>query len=294
MLATGLASLICSTALVPLGETTSGGRIAFYSNRDGNYEIYSVNSDGTDVKRLTNHDADDQCPTWSPNGGQIAFVSKRSGNSDVYIMDADGGSLRQLTTSKSPEHHPAFSPDGSLIAFASERDGNSDIYIVDADGGNERRLTTRPESDGFPQFSPDGKTILFGSRRDDRYALFVMNADGSDARLLLASDTYDIVFGRWSPDGKRIAFFAFDRATLTAGIHLIDADGTNEVALTDGIGRDEDPAWSPDGKEIVFHALHRDDNWDIYIIDVETRAVRRLIDHSAREYWPHWSPVTED
>ena len=94
-----------------------------------------------------------------------------------------------------------------------------------------------------------------------------------------------------SLDGQRIAFFTFDQETMTAGIHLIDADGKNEVALTDGSGRDEDPAWSPDGKEIVFHAYRRDDNWDIYIIDVETSVVRRLIDHTAREYWPHWAPA---
>ena len=81
---------------------------------------------------------------------------------------------------------------------------------------------------------------------------------------------------------------------MTADIHLIDADGTNEVALTDGPGRDEDPTWSPDGKEIVFHAYHRDDNWDIYIINVETSEVRRLIGHAAREYWPHWAPALSE
>jgi len=118
-----------------------------------------------------------------------------------------------------------------------------------------------------------------------------MNPDGTGQRVLLASERLDLLFGRWSPDGRRIAYFALDRETMTAGLRLVDADGRNEIILTDGQGRDEDPAWSPDGTEIVFHAYRRDDNWDIYIINLETRKVRRLIDHAAREYWPHWAPT---
>ena len=67
-----------------------------------------------------------------------------------------------------------------------------------------------------------------------------------------------------------------------------------EVALTSRDGRDEDPSWSPDGTSLVFQASHRDDNWNIYIIDIESGDVRLLFDEPSREYWPHWSPGRMD
>ena len=100
---------------------------------------------------------------------------------------------------------------------------------------------------------------------DGQYSLFLMNADGSDRHRIAESDL-DMVFGRWSPDGSRIAFFRMDRETLLAGLSLIDPDGTNEVEVTPLDGRDEDPSWSPDGRELVFHAFNRDQNWNIYIV----------------------------
>ena len=81
------------TPLTPLG----GGVIAFTSERDGNSEIYIMNADGSDPRRLTHDPAYDAWPTWSPDGSQIAFASNRSGNPDIYVMDADGSNVRQLT-----------------------------------------------------------------------------------------------------------------------------------------------------------------------------------------------------
>jgi Tol biopolymer transport system component len=207
-------------------------------------------------------------------------------------MDADGGNLRRITTNPGSDSQPTWSPDGTRIAFSSLRDGDRDIYVVNEDGSDEVRLTNLPGEDGFPQWSPDGRTMLSYGMVDGRYALFLMNADGSDRRLI-ASSSLDMVFGRWSPDGSRIAFFRMDRETLTAGLSLIDPDGTNEVEVTPLDGRDEDPSWSPDGRELVFHAFNRDANWNLYIVTIESGEVRLLFDEPSREYWPVWSVVTE-
>ena len=125
--------------LVAAGVTTQGsgagaqdleGLIAFYSNRDGNYEIYSIRPDGSDLKRLTFDPASDQTPAWSPDGRRLAFRSERSGGGNLYVMDADGGSLRRLTMGPGDDSQSAWSPDGTRIAFSSLRDGNRDIYVV--------------------------------------------------------------------------------------------------------------------------------------------------------------------
>jgi Tol biopolymer transport system component len=122
--------------------------IAFTSQRDGNSEIYVMNADGTDQRRLTHAAGDDYSPDWSPDGRKIAFVSERDGNDEIYGMNADGSEQRRLTSSRAHDYPPAWSPDGRKIAFASDRDGNFDIYVMDADGSHVRNLTRSSAANG--------------------------------------------------------------------------------------------------------------------------------------------------
>ncbi|MCC6803086.1 MAG: PD40 domain-containing protein [Anaerolineae bacterium] len=85
-----------------------GKQIIFASDRDGNSEIYIVNVDGSNLRRITNDPADDMDPTWSPDGSQIAFVSERGDNTDIYVMDASGGSLQRLTYDPAVDRAPAW------------------------------------------------------------------------------------------------------------------------------------------------------------------------------------------
>ncbi len=121
------------------------GKIVFHSDRDGNREIYTMNSDGSNITRLTFNKADDVMPTWSPNGQQIAFDSNRDGNDEIYVMNADGTNQRRLTHHPGWEVDPDWSPDGSQIVFMSDRHGGTglplNIFVMEADGGNVRQVT---------------------------------------------------------------------------------------------------------------------------------------------------------
>jgi TolB protein len=122
-----------------------GRRIAFMSSRDGDDEIYTMNADGTDPRRLTNSAGRDSGPTWSPDGGSIAFASSRDGASDLYIMEVDGGKVRRLTDTPVPggSIRPLWSPDGELISFLSSR-GRPDptqLFVIDPRGQHERQVT---------------------------------------------------------------------------------------------------------------------------------------------------------
>lgn len=108
--------------------------VVFSSDRDGNWEIYSMNSDGTGVTRLTDNPAADIAPRWSPDGRQIAFHSGRDGNFEIYVMNADGSGSRNLTNRPSQESFAHWSPDGTRILFQSDIDGNFEIYVVNSDG----------------------------------------------------------------------------------------------------------------------------------------------------------------
>ena len=89
-----------------------GERIAFFSDRDGNFEIYVMNADGTGVSRLTDEPGADALPAWSPDGERIVFVSDRSGNEEIFVMNADGTAVEQLTDDPADDVEPAWSPAG--------------------------------------------------------------------------------------------------------------------------------------------------------------------------------------
>jgi hypothetical protein len=135
-------------------QAAQAGRIAFASNRDGNFEIYVMNADGSGVTRLTNNPANDWQPSWSPDGRRIAFVSDRNGNPKIYVMNADGSGQTNLTNNPGIDWDPSWSPDGKRIAFDSNRDGNYEIYIMNADGSGVTRLTYNPADDTRPSWSP--------------------------------------------------------------------------------------------------------------------------------------------
>jgi hypothetical protein len=173
-------------------------RIAFTSNRDGNWEIYVMNADGSGVTRLTNNPAEDDLPSWSPDGRRIAFASNRDGNREIYVMNADGSGQINLTNNPAYDGVPSWSPDGRRIAFVSNRDGNREIYVMNADGSGQINLTNNPAYDDLPSWSLDGRRIAFVSNRDGNREIYVMNADGSGVTRLTNNPAWD-EWPAWSP-----------------------------------------------------------------------------------------------
>jgi dipeptidyl aminopeptidase/acylaminoacyl peptidase/uncharacterized Zn finger protein (UPF0148 family) len=118
------ANLIAFDSVVPAGASAG----------NGNWEVFVMNPDGTQVRQLTDNDNDDRCGSWSPDGSRIAFASDRDGGDEIFVMNADGTEVRQLTDNDSWDHWPAWSPDGSRIAFVSDRDGGPEVFVMNADG----------------------------------------------------------------------------------------------------------------------------------------------------------------
>jgi Tol biopolymer transport system component len=134
--------------------------------------------------RLTDNDAWDLQPEWSPDGQRILFVrNSSSGRQEICTMKPDGSDRRVLTdTPRQRETSPDWSPDGRLIVFASGPGGDdepdSDLYLMRADGSHRRELTRGGFADFQPAWSPNGKKIAFVRDGD----LFRMNADGTRIR----------------------------------------------------------------------------------------------------------------
>ena len=231
---------ISATFISAAPQPSLTGKIAFGSLRDGDFEIYIMNADGSNQTRLTNNRGWDPC--FSPDGNKIAFVSDRDGNIEIYVMDADGSNQTNLTNNQASDGDPCFSPDGIKIAFGSLRDGDAEIYVMDADGSNQTRLTNNWADDLNPCFSPDGTKIAFTSYRDGKNEVYVMDADGSNQTNLTNNRAND---GEtcFSPDGTKIAFTSDRDGNYE--IYVMNADGSNQTRLTNNPTLDNEPSWGP-------------------------------------------------
>jgi TolB protein len=162
----------------------SGQRLAVVASVDGAPEIFVVDADGRNPRRLTRHKAIDVSPTWSPDGRRIAFVSDRTGAPSIYVMDDDGGNLRRLTFGGGYNTAPAWSPDGRWIAYEVRVGGQFDIWLADPEGQGQAPLVTHPRSDENPTWAPDSRKLAFHSKRSGRAEIHVVDVDGENVRQI--------------------------------------------------------------------------------------------------------------
>ena len=267
--------------------TVEPDRIAFRSDRnDDQYDIYIMDVDGSNQKRLTTTAEDETRPSWSPDGRRIAY---NDDDGDILAMNDDGTWTVALLAGREG-YEPAWSPDGTKIAYQSWEHVPSEIYVMDIGGGDLTRVTDNSAYDDYPAWSPDGVKIAFMSDRDGNIEIYLMNADGSDQRRLTNHPAVD-AFPAWSPDGTKIAFMSDRDGDYE--IYVMSADGTNVRQLTwnNGIW-DQSPTWSPDGERMVF-ASGRDTEpgqSEIYVMDEDGSNVSRLTNNSASDVLPVWAP----
>jgi TolB protein len=262
-----------NTSDTPYPVNYDGSRIAFESFRHGNPELYTVDPDGENVRRLTMdvlpNLISDEHPDWSGDRSRIAFDRLVGNNLDIWTINANGGGDQRVTTDPAPDRNPTWSPDGTLIAFERGSIGSREIFVIKPDGTGERQLTRDNTDDLDPAWSPDSRRIVFASAREGGLDIYVMNADGTGVTRLTSDPTAE--FGpSWSRLGK-IAFHGARSGRPYKNIYVMDPDGQNLRAVTQTEANDYYPSWAPDGVHIVFYSdRDKSTKEQLYVLDVET------------------------
>jgi Tol biopolymer transport system component len=216
-------------------------------NGGANYDVYTMNADGSGIQNLTTSVADVASgfsqfnARWSPDGSRIVY----DGDDGLYVMNANGSDQTRIAQGQDG----SWSPDGTRLAF----DGpGANVYAIFPDGSGLRQLTQSPVENIFPRWSPDGTQIAFVRGADHDYMLSAMNADGTNLTVVADLQTDGNVGAPvWSPDGTTIALDAFRNGTYD--IYSVKVDGTRFTDLTNDTTADEnDPVWSPDGSKLAF------------------------------------------
>lgn len=264
--------------------------LAFYSDRDGDKEVYLMDYDGRNQRRVTAHKSISMSPAWSPRGESIAYVSFFGGTGPaIYLADLASGRKSPVITSGSLNSSPSFSPDGQRIAFARSLGSNVEVFVCERDGSGLRQLTYSSAIDTNPAWSPNGREIAFtSSRGTGKPQVYVMDAEGANVRRITFSGDYNDG-AAWSPDGMRIAYSSRQEsgAFAIAVTNLVDLA---TKLLISGGGSHEHPSFAPDGRRLAF-ASTRNGRTQIYIMNDDGGAVRQLTS-DGNNYSPDWSAYT--
>ncbi len=247
-----------------------GTQIAFVTNRnEGTSDIYIIDANGKNLRRLTSDIANETGPSWSADGTQIAFISDRYGNNDIFSINSDGTGLKRLTDDPSNDIDPVWY--GDAVLFVTNRNGNNDIFIA-GEAGVSALIATDSE-DEFPIAA--GNIILYAVVMDifnQGYEFYEYNptTDSSETLFSLAESNYV----QWV-DQQALIFFG----TREGQACLLGVEGQQCIELA------ETAQLSPDGKTLCFI---RDNN--LQVMDLATQQIDNL---TSADDGCVWSPTSD-
>lgn len=264
---------------------------------DGSQDLWVVDSDGENLRRLTNHRDISLSPAWSPGGNRVLYTSYRTGLPRVYELNLETGEEKQIPSPRSGDYiTPAYHPDGETVAFSVVGGGRSGIFTYNlARDCCFETLTEGRSEDISPAFSPDGRRLAFNSNRlgvgaPQIYIMPFRNGGGSPQ--VLSPYMYErpgyYTSPDWAPMGDRVAYHGRVERRGRHQILVSELERRNRVVQLTFDGSNEDPSWAPDGRHLVYVGS-RSWGWGLFITDAVTGNTRTLVS-GIRPNLPAWSP----
>jgi Tol biopolymer transport system component len=271
-------TLVAGALAAPVQAAFPGpdGKIAFATDRDGNFEIYTINPDGSGLTRLTNTSSAEATPAWSPDGLKIAYAR----DSHVWTMNADGSGQ----TEGPPGDDPGWSPDGTKLIYARDGFDSQGGGVFVFDGTTETKVAPGERDSRWPEFSPDGQKIVFTAASvAGIFDIYTVNPDGTG--LTKITNTGNDQEATWSPDGSRLAFMHL------GDVWTMNPDGTGRTQVTNNPDQEMDPAWSPSGTRIALARRWNNVNWDLTVMNADGSGAVKVTDDTFVQFWPDWQPA---
>lgn len=260
------------------GVATS--RIAFIGRTRHGYDLFTMDFDGENIRRMTFDNVLAFNPAWSHDRRHILYVTYLHGEPQIIDYDLSVGSRHMLFAYPGLNITPTYSPDGKRLAVALSRgrpSQHTQIYLYTFATKRLERLTYSRSNSLSPTFSPSGNALAFVSDRDGHPQIFLMDADGSNVHRLTFDGSYNVA-PAWSPRGDWIAYVCMNDMHRPK-ICLISPDGTSRIMITHGSGRDDSPSWSPDGRFLLYSRQIRG----------HSKLVKIWIDGHGREFLGQYS-----
>jgi TolB protein len=247
-----------------------------------------INRDGSGLTQLTDMDASNYYPVFTPDGGSLLFSSNRNGAFDLYLLLFSEKQLFQVTENIGNVVSPDYSPDGRRIIFANRAgEGPTSIWMVNADGLNPRLIYTGAGDIVATAWSPDGEKIAYAMSMGipQEYEIFTMDTSGRNH--IRVSQGLQGIGGSvdWSPDGNFLLIYA--GVFGDKNIFKLEVSTGHAIQLTSG-GNNAGASYSPDGLYIVFNSLRNNDQADLYIMRADGTNQIQLTNHPEPDWGPQW------